>query len=368
MRTEFNIFRCRLNKSLQILGRHANNTQTATPIKPIDMDRLRHCGLIAVLGVATWGAAMEANAAILNDSSERQIRRIAASVPSGELDELSSQPNSQLAQKTRLPQTQKALPISYAAPDNDLADDMAEYVFGAKEITGDTMQGLIQQKQREFANTHGAPLSIEERTRVRSEGSKTTYGTDYSTGIDISTMDFKSWLNANPYRAEQVANYQRYLTSQVGAYNVPPMDQLLTTARSWAECGYEPYQLPPQYLWQNMVPTLKLFGALKQQGALPAGAQIRSVYRSPDLNECAGGAGGSKHMSNGAMDIWVPEYESDLWRIQTMQDSLCEFWLYQGMSYDFGLGIYPTGSIHIDTQGYRKWGSRHTHSSSPCRF
>ncbi|MFO1364953.1 MAG: hypothetical protein U1E91_00660 [Moraxella sp.] len=39
-----------------------------------------------------------------------------------------------------------------------------------------------------------------------------------------------------------------------------------------------------------------------------------------------------------------------------------------GQAYSFGLGLYPTGSVHLDTQGFRKWGASHSSSSSPCRF
>lgn len=242
----------------------------------------------------------------------------------------------------------------------------------SNRVSGDSMQGLIEQKQREMSALPPAHVSIEEKSRLNRASSyrspSNDYNAPYSTGINIVNFDFKSWLNADPYRTRQVADYQRYLSSQVGAYNVPPMDQLLTTARSWQSCGFEPYQLPPQYLWQNMIPTLKLYSALKQQGILPPSTEIRSVYRGSELNECAGGAEASKHLSNGAIDIWIPEYEGDLWRIKNLQDNLCEFWLYQGKAYNFGLGLYSTGSIHIDTQGYRKWGSNHSSSSSPCRY
>ena len=227
--------------------------------------------------------------------------------------------------------------------------------------TKDNLNGLINQKQREFERQTN--FSIEENTRVTRRQSIAS-----SAGIMIDEMDFNRWLNASVERRNAVARYQNYLASQLGSYNVPPMEQLLTTARSWADCGYEPYQLPPEYLWSNMIKTLRLYAVLKQQGILPPTTQIRSVYRSPDLNECAGGANSSKHMSNGAIDIWVPEYDGNEWQISMMQNNLCEFWSYQGEAYEFGLGLYSTGSIHIDTQGYRKWGSSHSSSSSPCRF
>lgn len=236
--------------------------------------------------------------------------------------------------------------------------------------TGDSMQGLIAQKQREFVPN--ASVSIQENKQVsigrRSPAFNTASNTYNSANNDLSNMDFNAWLNSNSYRAQQVSEYQRYLITRVGAQNVPPLAQLLTTARSWDKCGYEPYQLPPQELWANIVPTLRLYNELKNQGILPASSEIRSVYRSPGLNNCAGGADSSKHMNGSAMDIWVPEYEDNPWQRSSMQDGLCQFWQYQGKAHNFGLGLYATGAIHLDTDGYRKWGFNHASSSSSCRY
>lgn len=240
----------------------------------------------------------------------------------------------------------------------------------ANASSGDSMQNLIVQKQRDFEID--ARLSIEENKRVNIVKRGATYSTSNNTynGAykDSTNMDFNAWLNSNSYRARQVAEYERYLSSRVGSQNVPPLSQLLTTARSWSKCGYEPYQLPPQELWPNIVPTLHLYSELKNQGILPLSSEIRSVYRNPGLNDCAGGADSSKHMNASAIDIWVPEYEDNLWRLNTMQDGLCQFWQYQGQSYNFGLGLYATGAIHLDTDGYRKWGFNHASSSSSCRY
>lgn len=313
-------------------------------VKPLAARSIATLSKVTLVMIACT-AGIYANAAILNNSSERRIQ-----VRQG------NNTNSQ----------------AYISPAN----------ANSNVISGDSMQGLIEQKSRQY--NFDAELSIKENKRVITPRRLPTYNTSYNTPQNTqygnrnsnnnngyygnSATDFNTWLSNNRYRAQQVTNYQRYLTSQLGAQNVPPLEQLLTTARSWSRCGYEPFQLPPQELWSNMVPTLRLYSQLKNQGVLPASTEIRSVYRNPSLNDCAGGATSSKHMTAGAMDIWVPEYEGDLWQLSRMQDNLCQFWQYQGQSMDFGLGLYSTGAVHLDSQGYRKWGFNNASSSSSCRY
>ncbi|WP_352337582.1 D-Ala-D-Ala carboxypeptidase family metallohydrolase [Psychrobacter sp. 16-MNA-CIBAN-0192] len=299
------------------------------------------------LSIFVFGlSAASVQGAIISDSSERRI---------------------QVRQGSGTAYISKATPT--------VTNDTGIRMLNRNGLSGDSMQGLIEQKQREFGVN--AKLSIDENKRVYINTKPPAYNTIYNTTYDPiyntgnnndAALDFNNWLNRDNYRAQQVASFQRYLTAQLGTKNVPPMAQLLTTARSWEKCGYEPYQLPPQELWSNIVPTLRLYSNLKNQGVLPRSAEIRSVYRSPNLNACAGGANSSKHMTAGAIDIWVPEYENNLWGLNKMQDSLCDFWQYQGEIYSFGLGLYATGAIHLDTQGYRKWGFNHASSSSACRY
>lgn len=180
--------------------------------------------------------------------------------------------------------------------------------------------------------------------------------------------DFDAWLALHPHVAPQVAEYEQYLTSRLGLGQLPPMYELLTTARSWQECGHEPYEVPPRALWDAMIPTIILFNDLRLNGILPDNTHIRSVYRSPDLNRCAGGAVSSKHMTNGAMDIWVPNIDMGSHEMFQLQNRLCEYWLFNGKLYEFGLGLYATGAIHLDTQGYRKWGAQFSENHSICRI
>ncbi len=317
-----------------------------------------------ILILLAFATSISAHAAIISDNSERRIQVRYSGNDSS---------NAYIEPATYNEAANSSTSYNGASSNLIWNSGGVTILNGGRKNSGDSMQGLIQQKESEF--NFDAKLSIEESKRVnvgqRTPSYNTTYSTasnSYNTYNDFTSLDFNTWLNSNSYRAQQVANYKRYLSAQVGAQNVPPLSQLLTTARSWDKCGYEPYQLPPQELWSNIVPTLRLYSQLKSQGILPASTEIRSVYRSPGLNNCAGGASSSKHMTAGAIDIWVPEYENNSWRLSSMQDDLCQFWQYQGQSHNFGLGLYSTGAIHLDTDGYRKWGFNHASSSSPCRY
>lgn len=185
---------------------------------------------------------------------------------------------------------------------------------------------------------------------------------------DVGTQtDFKTWLETHPDQQSQVADYTQFLKKHLGG-KPPPMYELLTTARSWQECGYEPYEVPPKELWGYMLPTIKLYNELRMLGILPANTHIRSVYRNPDLNRCAGGAPSSKHMTNGAMDIWVPTFDVGSYELYQLQNRLCGYWVFYGEPHNFGLGLYGTGAVHLDTQGYRKWGVQFSEAHSICRY
>lgn len=179
-------------------------------------------------------------------------------------------------------------------------------------------------------------------------------------------QDFENWLFQDSERIAQVKDYKDYLSRHLGT-EIPPMYELLTTARSWQQCGHEPYEVPPISLWENILPTLQLYAFLKWQGILPSDTHIRSVYRNPNLNHCAGGAISSKHLVNAAIDVWVPRYGDSDQVLDKMKDELCQFWNAKGEQYNLGLGLYATGAIHLDTQGYRKWGVEFTNQNSPCR-
>lgn len=170
---------------------------------------------------------------------------------------------------------------------------------------------------------------------------------------------YLEWRQA-PAQREAVSRYEHYLRQQ-GVVDVLPMPALLSARRDWRQCGTAPWVLPPEALWPNMVPTLRLLRALQQQG-LPGEVEVTSSFRDQALNRCARGAPQSRHRDNTALDLRLLGADTT-----TRLTALCRFWRRQGAALHMGLGFYEGGQIHIDSAGYRTWGQDFTRASSPCR-
>lgn len=166
---------------------------------------------------------------------------------------------------------------------------------------------------------------------------------------------------------QQIQAYKNFLKVQ-GINTFIPDFEFFQTARDWQKCNYVEYEVPPRELWNNIVPTLNILHKLLQQGRVDQ-ITVTSVYRSFALNQCAGGAGGSKHIFNAALDFRIgseiPDPIEQIY-IENTKKKLCEFWIEQGEALNMGLGVYASGQIHIDAAGYRTWGVDHRYSSSPC--
>ena len=101
--------------------------------------------------------------------------------------------------------------------------------------------------------------------------------------------------------------------------------------------------VPPQRLWKNIVPTLRIVDDLRESFGKPC--TILSSYRSSDYNKAVGGVGLSQHMEFRALDIAFDGVTS-----KQVYDRLIE-WRKAG-KFVGGLGIYPTsGFVHVDTRG-----------------
>ena len=155
---------------------------------------------------------------------------------------------------------------------------------------------------------------------------------------------------------EALADYERQL-AQAGVGEVVPMSALLRSSRRWRACDAPEFLLPPREHASAIVPTLRVVAQLKQLGIVESG-HVRSGYRSAAVNQCSGGSGRSRHLLNNALDFDL----ADDMRV----DALCDFWRTQGPSLAMGLGFYTPTKIHIDTAGYRTWGSDHRRGTSLC--
>ncbi|MBN6516898.1 peptidase M15 [Acinetobacter pittii] len=189
------------------------------------------------------------------------------------------------------------------------------------------------------------------------------------TGVKIKPQPeaYVAWLATGDHR-QSVQAYKQFL-KQKGLANLVPDHELLSSARDWQKCGVEPYAVPPREIWSNIVPTLSILKALVDDGVIND-FEVTSVYRALSLNRCAGGADASRHVFNAALDFRIgPEQPSDLdqFNIQQTKTKICQFWATKGQALNMGLGVYASGQIHIDSQGFRSWGPDHHYRTSICQ-
>lgn len=179
-------------------------------------------------------------------------------------------------------------------------------------------------------------------------------------------QSYAEWLRQSAHK-DQVNHYYNYLIRH-NVNKAAPMFELLKSARDWQRCGREPYSIPSSELWDNLTPTLKVLQDLQDRKILN-NIEITSVYRDASLNQCANGSAGSKHVHNSALDFRVgseqPAY-SEYEQIARAKQKLCDYWRENGPRLNMGLGVYASGQIHIDTQGFRTWGPDFTRNTSIC--
>lgn len=166
---------------------------------------------------------------------------------------------------------------------------------------------------------------------------------------------YEAWLAAG-HRGE-VQAYEDELRKQ-NVSDVVPMDALSRTSRRWRFCRHDEFATPPPELQQNITSTLRVVARLRDAGILDP-ALARSVYRDAAVNRCAGGSARSKHRENRAIDFDLPSNTDTTTR-------LCAFWREHGPALNLGLGFYTPTAIHLDTAGFRTWGSDHRRGTSLC--
>ena len=146
-----------------------------------------------------------------------------------------------------------------------------------------------------------------------------------------------------------------------GVAGVLPTWQVIRTASMWRECGGAPFEVPPASFWPDMVKTLRFI----RDEVRPAVGPVEAVsgYRNPALNACARGSRRSAHLDFFALDL-VPL--QPLSRRQLFE-RLCPMHSANGAAADVGLGFYSFTRFHIDTRGFRRWGSAGPNGNeSPC--
>lgn len=161
---------------------------------------------------------------------------------------------------------------------------------------------------------------------------------------------YQRWALAAPERAVQARTLYGYLLAHKVA-GVVPTWQLTRTASSWQRCGAQPFEVPPENEWPNLVETLKYV----RDHVVPVVGPVEpvSVYRNELLNVCAGGAADSAHRHFFALDL-VPLRPTTR---EALMRGVCAIHSWQGGGYAVGLGFYKGLRFHVDSKKYRKWGA-----------
>jgi hypothetical protein len=170
---------------------------------------------------------------------------------------------------------------------------------------------------------------------------------------------YQAWLSASPQRAAEVDAFERYLAKQ-GVGGVFETYQLLRTDTVWRDCGGEPFEVAPQGAWPHIVGTVRFIRDRIEPETGPL--DIVSGYRDSALNTCAGGASRSAHRGFWALDL-APREAIDRSRLIA---TVCRVHRAAGAASRIGLGFYDGLRFHIDSSGYRRWGSDFRAGSSPC--
>ncbi|HEY0300066.1 MAG TPA: D-Ala-D-Ala carboxypeptidase family metallohydrolase [Rhizomicrobium sp.] len=178
-------------------------------------------------------------------------------------------------------------------------------------------------------------------------------------GAPPQQSDFVRWAHAAPGRLKEVQAFEAYLRRQ-GVAGILPLSQVLLNASSWQACGVAPYSLAPRALWPHVVPTLRFIRARIVPALGPVAAL--SGYREPALNKCSGGAPKSAHAQYYALDLTPLRFKDR----EKMIAAVCRLHARFGAKAHVGLGFYQGMRFHIDTNGFRRWGSDYHSATSPC--
>ena len=174
-----------------------------------------------------------------------------------------------------------------------------------------------------------------------------------------SKADYLAWLAQSPDNRESVRSFREFLTEKQ-VQDVLPVWQLVRTSSSWRECSASRFEVAPAQQWSNIVATL----AFVKNEVEPAVGEVEALsgFRNDQLNGCSNGKPRSAHRLFFAMDL-VPA--GDIPR-GDMIAKLCSAHAQRGPEYRTGLGFYSGSRFHVDSNGFRKWGSDGRGATSPC--
>jgi hypothetical protein len=171
--------------------------------------------------------------------------------------------------------------------------------------------------------------------------------------------DYLAWLARDPGARAQVLSFKTFLEMK-DIQDVVPTWQLVRTASMWRDCAGPRFEVAPVAEWEHIAETL----AYVKNHVEPVIGDVQAVsgYRNETLNACSGGARASAHRHFYALDL-VPVKEVE--RPQMIR-SLCAIHGFRGQEYDVGLGFYNGNRFHVDSKGFRRWGSNGSGATSPC--
>ena len=104
--------------------------------------------------------------------------------------------------------------------------------------------------------------------------------------------------------------------------------------------------VPPPVLWANIIPTLQLADAIRDELDRPV--TVISGYRDPDYNEVIHGSSNSQHVYFRALDLSIGDDPNDYLMLIEVASRWVRQWRVDG--YEVGLGIYDDSDafVHID--------------------
>lgn len=178
--------------------------------------------------------------------------------------------------------------------------------------------------------------------------------------VGQSEAEYEAWLAESPGNRGQVLSFE-FWQEAAGVRGVLPTWQVIRTASMWRECGGRPFEVPPFRLWPDMIRTLRYI----RDHVRPTLGPVEAVsgYRNPALNLCARGSERSAHLDFFALDL-IPVQPIDR---RELFRRLCVIHALSGPDAGVGLGFYTFTRFHIDTRGFRRWGSAGpAGNESPC--